>query len=130
MTDVYAPFRALEQELRQAVKGLSGSDSIARLEALEMCADKLAACLAALGSQSEAWQPIESYDANTCPLDVLIAVDLEDRCVSGEARLHGDEGWYWANNHPTDAWGSRVYPYAWRELPTPPARPADTRKET
>lgn len=63
------------------------------------------------------WQPIE-----TAPLDkaVLVAYDV---CV-GEAAYHGeDEGWYWANNDPTDSWGSRIYPTHWQPLPAPPEKP-------
>lgn len=71
----------------------------------------------------EAWRPIE-----TAPKDgknVLIASGSGE---VGEARFHGEDGWWWINNDPTDAWGSEVYPTHWMPLPAQPD--ADTRPDT
>ena len=65
------------------------------------------------------WQPIESAPKDGPP--VLIAT--ADGFV-GEARYHEDEdGWWWANTHPTDATdGSAERPTHWMPLPDPPKR--------
>lgn len=60
------------------------------------------------------WQPIE-----TAPVDGTYVLVADGQTV-GEAKFHEGEGWWWAGNHPTDSWGSAIYPTHWMPLPSPP----------
>jgi hypothetical protein len=42
----------------------------------------------------------------------------------GEGYYCEDEGWFWANTHPTDACGpGAIQPTLWQPLPEPPKDP-------
>lgn len=70
------------------------------------------------------WQPIESFNGLEIQFGTGVIV-CEDGIV-GEAVWRGeDEGWWWINNNPSDAWGSRIYPTHWMPLPAPPAAKED-----
>jgi hypothetical protein len=77
------------------------------------------------------WQPMDSREWGEGSPPVIIAVNRADSpsekiYVVGEAKHHGDEGWWWAGNDPTDSWGGRVYPEYWMPLPEPPASTINT----
>ena len=75
---------------------------------------------AALAAHREAgaWQPIQTCSVEQSQAGCIVAADG----AVGEARWHGhDEGWYWAGNDPTDAWGWRIEPTHWQPLPPAPA---------
>ncbi len=79
--------------------------------------------LLALRRQNE-WQPIETAPTQT---DVLIC--SVGWASGAEARLHDEEGWYAAGNHPTDSWGGQLYPSHWMPLPPAPI-PLEAQKES
>jgi len=61
------------------------------------------------------WQPIES-----APLDGRHVLIVDDNAVS-EARYIEGEGWYLAQNDPTDSWGpGPLQPTYWMPMPDPP----------
>lgn len=71
------------------------------------------------------WQPMDSREWSESAPPVIIAVNraadpAEKIYVVGEAQHHGEQGWWWAGNHPTDYWGSSVDPEFWQPLPEPP----------
>lgn len=71
------------------------------------------------------WQPMDSREWGEGSPPVIIAVNRaaklgENIYVVGEAKHHGEDGWWWAGNDPTDHWGSREYPDFWMDLPAPP----------
>lgn len=71
-------------------------------------------------SNLQTWQPIE-----TAPLDKAVIVacrgapDVRPWAVR-EAQYFEGDGWYWAGNDPTDAWGGSIVPERWMPLPEPP----------
>ena len=62
------------------------------------------------------WQPIE-----TAPRDGTHVLIYVPGWINGsEARYLDDEGWWLANNDPTDHWGEQQHPTHWMPLPNPP----------
>jgi hypothetical protein len=59
------------------------------------------------------WQPIETAPSGT---PVIVSCGA----IVGEALLHKNEQWRWANNFPSDEWGMEIYPDHWMPLPEPP----------
>jgi len=56
---------------------------------------------------------------------VIVAVNRaakvgEKIYVVGEAKHLGEEGWWWAQQYPTDYGSDRIYPEFWQPLPEPP----------
>lgn len=77
---------------------------------------------ALIATLDETWQPIESYDKATCPLDVLVATEHG----VGEASQH-DNGaygaWFWANTCDDCAPGpGQIFPTHWMRMPDGPGR--------
>lgn len=68
------------------------------------------------------WQSIETLAEPTEGQSVLGAEPRQgDTYAVGEMHWTTD-GWYWAWNDPTDAWGGKIYPTHWQPLPDPPVR--------
>lgn len=85
-------------------------------------ANDLLATPAANGPGEAGWLPIESAPKDGT--DILIW--CAPWSCGSEARYIEDEGWWLANNHPTDHWGDQKYPTHWQPLPAPPGASAST----
>jgi hypothetical protein len=70
---------------------------------------------------SDKWQLIETLGDPAEGRTIIGAEQKPDGSyVVGEMHWTQD-GWYWANNDPTDHWGRRIYPTHWMPLPDPPS---------